>query len=86
VGTIGHSSQFLSSPTPLCHPNFVTSIHIRQRISGGNISTLRRSIRNRRLYLCYLGKYVVKCGALPRYPTGGLVTELLSLRVYGDLI
>jgi len=28
----------------------------------------------------------MKRGALPRYHTGGLVTVLLSLRVYSDLI
>jgi len=32
------------------------------------------------------GTYVVKCGALPRYLTGGLETKVLSLWVYSDCI
>jgi len=32
------------------------------------------------------GTFFMKRGALPRYHTGGLVTVLLSLRVYSDLI
>jgi len=32
------------------------------------------------------GIFVVKCGALPRYHTGSLMAELLSLRVYSALI